>query len=106
VWRRALPAKDFIQIDPRNGEPATEPTEVRIAFSKDAFYFVTADLPTPPANHGVDSAQATHQGITLRFTQGFDIVNDMYLSRFDLVWGGGILRPELAVRIPATVTGI
>jgi len=77
-----------------------------LAFSKDAFYFVTADLPTPPANHGVDSAQATHQGITLRFTQGFDIVNDMWISRFDLVWGGGILRPELAVRIPATVTGI
>jgi hypothetical protein len=77
-----------------------------LAFSKDAFYFVTADLPTPSASMGVDSAQATHQGITLRFTQGFDIVNDMFLSRFDLVWGGGILRPELAVRIPATVTGI
>jgi hypothetical protein len=38
VWSRALPAKDFIQIDPRNGEPATEPTEVRIAFSANAFY--------------------------------------------------------------------
>lgn len=77
-----------------------------LAFSKDAFYFVTADLPTPPANHGVDAAQATYQGITLRFIQGFDMVNDMWMSRFDLVWGGGILRPELAVRIPATVTGI
>ena len=43
VWTRALPAKDFIQIDPQNGEPATEPTEVRIAFSEDAFYMgVTA----------------------------------------------------------------
>jgi hypothetical protein len=43
VWTRAIPAKDFIQIDPRNGEPATEPTEVRIAFSRDAFYLgVTA----------------------------------------------------------------
>ena len=43
MWTRALPAKDFIQIDPQNGEPATEPTEVRIAFSEDAFYMgVTA----------------------------------------------------------------
>lgn len=43
VWSRAVPAKDFIQIDPRNGQPATEPTEVRIAFSRDAFYMgVTA----------------------------------------------------------------
>src|SRR5688572_26953114 len=36
VWRRAAPARDFVQIDPRNGQPATEPTEVRIAFSRDA----------------------------------------------------------------------
>jgi hypothetical protein len=43
VWTRALPAKDFIQIDPLNGQPATEPTEVRIVFSQDAFYMgVTA----------------------------------------------------------------
>ncbi|MEQ1757408.1 MAG: DUF5916 domain-containing protein [Vicinamibacterales bacterium] len=43
VWTRALPAKDFIQVDPQNGMPATEPTEVRIAFDKDAFYIgVTA----------------------------------------------------------------
>ncbi len=43
VWLRAAPAKDFIQIDPRNGAPATEPTEVRIVFSRDALYLgVTA----------------------------------------------------------------
>jgi hypothetical protein len=38
VWERATPAADFIQVDPSNGSPATEPTEVRIAFSKDAIY--------------------------------------------------------------------
>lgn len=76
-----------------------------LAFSKDAFYFVTADLPNPPASHGVDAASATWKGVTLRFIQGFDMVNDQWMSRFDLCWGGGILRPELAVRIPATVTG-
>jgi len=43
VWARALPAKDFIQVDPQNGAPATEATEVRIAFSRDAIYLgVTA----------------------------------------------------------------
>ena len=75
-----------------------------VGFSKDAFYFVTADLPNPPKSYGVDSASATYQGITLRFMQGFNQVNDEYISRFDIVWGGGILRPELAVRIPATIT--
>lgn len=75
-----------------------------LAFSKDAFYFVTADLPNPPSSYGVDSASATYEGLTLRFQQGFNMVNDMFMSRFDIVWGGGILRPELAVRIPATIT--
>lgn len=75
-----------------------------LAFSKDAFYFVTADLPNPGKNMGVDSASATYQGVTLRFMQGFDIDNDKFKSRFDIVWGGGILRPELAVRIPATIS--
>ena len=38
VWTRASPAHDFIQIDPASGTAATEPTEVRIAFSRDAIY--------------------------------------------------------------------
>jgi hypothetical protein len=38
VWMRATPAADFIQVDPSNGRPATEPTEVRIAFDEDAIY--------------------------------------------------------------------
>ena len=32
VWQRAQAATDFIQIDPDNGQPATEQTEMRIAF--------------------------------------------------------------------------
>ena len=43
AWGRAVPAGDFIQIDPNNGAPATEKTEVRIAFDQDSFYMgVTA----------------------------------------------------------------
>ena len=38
VWKRIRPAADFIQVDPLNGRPATEPTEVRIAFTADTFY--------------------------------------------------------------------
>jgi hypothetical protein len=42
-WSRVLPAANFIQQDPQNGRPATEPTEVRIAFDGDALYIgVTA----------------------------------------------------------------
>src|SRR5262245_38737606 len=38
VWRRAVPAADFIQQDPVLGGKPTEATEVRIAFSRTAFY--------------------------------------------------------------------
>src|SRR5262249_32630400 len=38
VWQRAVPATDFIQIDPHNGSPATERTDVRIAYSRTALY--------------------------------------------------------------------
>lgn len=38
VWQRAQPAKDFIQQDPNFGAPATEPTEVRIAFDRENLY--------------------------------------------------------------------
>ncbi|MGE3955160.1 MAG: DUF5916 domain-containing protein [Vicinamibacterales bacterium] len=37
-WKTAVPATDFVQVDPANGQPATEQTEVRIAFSSRAFY--------------------------------------------------------------------
>lgn len=38
VWRRAEVGTDFIQIDPHNGQPATEQTEVRIAFDANNLY--------------------------------------------------------------------
>jgi len=37
-WTTVTPAADFIQVDPANGRPATEPTEVRVAFSRDNLY--------------------------------------------------------------------
>ena len=38
VWRAAVPAADFVQAEPHEGQPATESTEVRVAFDRDALY--------------------------------------------------------------------
>jgi hypothetical protein len=38
IWQRAVPARDFVQIDPSNGMPATEPTEVRVVFDGNTLY--------------------------------------------------------------------
>lgn len=71
-----------------------------IAFAKDAFAFVTADLPLPPK---MDASRVTYQGISLRYINGYDITNDMFVSRIDILWGAELIRPEMAVRIPTTL---
>ena len=38
VWMRAVPATNFMQMDPNNGQPATEQTEVRIVYNADKLY--------------------------------------------------------------------
>ena len=38
VWMRAVPATNFMQQDPDNGQPATEQTEVRIVYDADKLY--------------------------------------------------------------------
>ncbi|MBI3049082.1 MAG: carbohydrate binding family 9 domain-containing protein [Acidobacteria bacterium] len=47
-WSRALPAADFIQIDPANGRPATEKTEVRVVFDREALYIGVTCLDSEP----------------------------------------------------------
>jgi uncharacterized protein DUF5916 len=37
-WSKAVPAADFVQIDPTNGEAATERTEVRVVFNGERLY--------------------------------------------------------------------
>jgi hypothetical protein len=37
-WSTAVPAAEFMQIDPTNGDPATERTEVRIVFDHERLY--------------------------------------------------------------------
>ena len=38
VWMRAVPATNFLQMDPDNGQPATEQTEVRFVYDADKLY--------------------------------------------------------------------
>ena len=38
AWLEATPLADFIQREPADGEPASEPTELRILFDEDAVY--------------------------------------------------------------------
>ena len=49
VWSRAAPAADFVQLDPDNGAPATEKTEVRIVFNRERLYIGVTCFDSNPA---------------------------------------------------------
>jgi len=49
VWRTAAPASEFLQAEPHEGQPATELTEVRLAFDRDALYIGVICHDTDPA---------------------------------------------------------
>ena len=66
---------------------------------RDAIAFVSPEMELPG---GMDMAsQATmadEGGISLRFVRGFDITNNRRISRFDVLFGGAVLKPEWCVR--------
>lgn len=70
-----------------------------LAFHKDAFVLGMADLPLP---NGVDMAsRATDPdaGLSIRIVKDYDINNDTYPCRLDVLYGWQTLYPELACRI-------
>lgn len=69
-----------------------------LAFTEDAFYFVTAALPLPKSMEA--AGQRRYQGLNMRYIQGYDITNDMWVSRFDVIYGAGVLNANHAIRIP------
>ena len=68
-----------------------------LLFHKDAFTFATADLTMP---QGVDfAAREVYDGISIRIVRQFDIVNDKYPCRLDVLYGYKTLRPQMAARL-------
>ena len=49
VWQAAEPAGDFVQAEPHEGQPATELTDVRLAFDADALYIGVLCHDTTPS---------------------------------------------------------
>lgn len=68
-----------------------------LVYHKDAIAFATADLVLPK---GVDmAARANHNGISMRIVKQYDINNDRLPCRIDVLYGYGVIRPQLATRI-------
>lgn len=70
---------------------------INLAYHKNAFAFVTADLEIPK---GTDMAYRTKKdGISMRFIRDYNTKDDEWISRFDVLWGKLTVRKQLACRV-------
>lgn len=70
---------------------------ISMAYQKGAFAFATADLILP---RGVDfAAREVLDGISMRIVRQYDIVNDKFPCRIDVLYGYKTIRPQLACRL-------
>lgn len=68
-----------------------------LVFQRDAFVFATADLQMPK---GVDmAAREVQDGISMRLVRQYDINNDKFPCRLDVLYGYKTVRPQLACRV-------
>lgn len=75
---------------------ASTPYGINLAYTKDAYTFVTVDLPEYPDR---PCSRRQYENVSMRVAQGSDMINDLFMFRFDIMWGFGALRPEWASRV-------
>lgn len=81
------------------GAGASETLDTSMVYHQDAFTIAFADLIMP---QGVDfGAREEMDGIAMRIVRQYDINNDKFPCRVDVLYGYKALRPELACRIHA-----
>lgn len=68
-----------------------------LVYHRDAITFATADLLMPKGVHM--GARKVHNGISCRIVSQYDINNDRLPTRFDVLYGFKVIRPEMACRI-------
>lgn len=79
------------------GAGANETLEQSLAFHKNAFAFVTADLPLP---EGTDWARReVMDGISMSLIRDFSISDRSFPCRIDVLYGFKTIRPQLATRV-------
>jgi hypothetical protein len=70
---------------------------ISMAYQKGAFAFASADMVMP---RGVDfAAREAFDGVSMRIVRQYDINNDKFPCRLDVLYGYKTLRPQLACRL-------
>ena len=70
---------------------------INMGYRKDAFTLATNDLEIPKGVHF--AAREVFDGISMRLISDYDILNDMFLTRIDVLYAYVAQQPELACRL-------
>lgn len=91
---------------PTNGVAVTVKTgaaatafQQNLLWHRDAITFVSPEQELPGGMDMASTASlADEGGVSLRFVRGFDITNNRFISRFDVLYGVAVTRPDWVVR--------
>lgn len=96
IWARTPPATNFIQQDPANGQPATEQTEVRIAFNSRSLYMgVTCHDSEPDRWIGYQRRRDEFLPADDRFMWNIDTFNNQQSAYFFEMNPSGLMGDAL-----------
>lgn len=92
-----------VTASPANGALITLVGGAGVTFRKNfvmdpmAITLATADLELPRGVH--EAYRESYDGVSLRFITGYDVTNDDFISRFDVLYGFANIRPEWGVAV-------
>ena len=96
----ALPADGaLITVFGHASSYASKASPVNLQFHKEAATLVTVDLPLPKGMDMASRISSESAGLSIRFVRGFDITNDKFISRLDVLYGYAVLYPEWMNRV-------
>lgn len=72
--------------------------QTNVAYHKDAFTLAMVPMAAPESGTGAKSHQETDDGFTVKVTTGYDITNDVQLTRIDVLFGWAATYPELSTK--------
>lgn len=92
----ASPA-NLARVQYAGGASASTNYAQNLGFVRDAFGLVTVPMELP---QGVDfAAREMYKNISMRIIRAYDINNDVFPARVDILWGTSTFYPELSVRL-------
>jgi hypothetical protein len=78
---------------------ASVASPMSLAFHRDAFVLACADMPLPRGVHMASRVSSKKVGLSIRMVQAYDVVNDIFPCRLDVLYGWAVPYAQLACRI-------